>query len=719
MNGNAIGTAPQFVVGSSSATNFIVANNGYVGIGSTSPNYALDVNGDVNVASGKCFRVNGICIGYVTKLAAIYATSSVGTTTVSFGNGGPTFSNATLTLPASTTQMIVEVWGAGGGGGQAYAGAGPGKDGGTSCFGSNSVACSSPIISATGGGGGSGNFGAAGSGGTGSGGDINMTGGGGQGGAAGNVGGSTVYNPGGIGGSAPLGGQGGNGPAWNGAGNPGSPFGGGGAGGGVGVGDGNGSGSGGGAGGYAKKLISSPSGNYYFSVAKGGAGGSGGGGNGGGAGGNGGFVVTVYATSSPTASGNDYAEMFPVSNPGITAGDIVAVDAGVPVSMKLASPKVGAPLAGIISTNPGQVLGDQNAAGQRPVALSGRVPAKVNLEGGPIAIGDRIAPSSVPGVGKKAGPFDDSVGIALETFSGDPSTSSGQAASQGSVTVFLDLQRGINIDQIGMTLLGTSATTTAGTPFDFVGNLLSAIASRITAPAASTSDATSTSATSTSVTSTPSIADSFFGALFSRIAQWFADTTNGIKEFFAASVHTQEICTRKSDGTNVCVSGDHLATLLASAGQSPAASSSSPPTPATSDSATNTPPVISINGNNPAHINIGDTYADLGATITGPEADLNLGIKTFLNGALVSNIVLDTSTTTTATIDYVVTDQNGLTSTSSRTVIVEATAAADLPPSTEETPPPTEPTPPAPDTTATTTTTSTTATTTEATPAGQ
>jgi hypothetical protein len=261
----------------------------------------------------------------------------------------------------------------------------------------------------------------------------------------------------------------------------------------------------------------------------GGGGGGGGGSDGsssnqtaGGNGGAGGLIIYVYATSSPNAAGNDYAEMFPVSYPGITAGDIVAVNAGVPVSMKLAAAGEGAPLAGIIATNPGQVLGDLSATGQRPVALSGRVPAKVNLEGGPIAIGDRIAPSSVPGVGKKAGPFDDSVGIALEAFSGS------DGSSQGSVTVFLDLQRGINIDQIGMTLLGASATTTAGTPFDIVGTLLSSIVSRITAPAASTtatsSAATSTSATSTvrtstTATSTPSIADAFFGALFSRIEQ--------------------------------------------------------------------------------------------------------------------------------------------------------------------------------------------------------
>ena len=55
-----------------------------------------------------------------------------------------------------------------------------------------------------------------------------------------------------------------------------------------------------------------------------------------------------------------------------------------------------------------------------------------------------------------------------------------------------------------------------------------------------------------------------------------------------------------------------------------------------------TPPVIQITGDNPAVIHVGDTYIDLGATITGPQADLNLCIKTFINGKLISTIVLDT-----------------------------------------------------------------------------
>jgi hypothetical protein len=93
-----------------------------------------------------------------------------------------------------------------------------------------------------------------------------------------------------------------------------------------------------------------------------------------------------------------------------------------------------------------------------------------------------------------------------------------------------------------------------------------------------------------------------------------------------------------------------------------------------------TPPTITINGDNPAIVTVGDSYADLGATVsdTGPgqAGDANLGYQTFLNGTLVSNIVLDTSQVATDTIDYVATDTAGLTATSTRTILIEPTAAA-------------------------------------------
>jgi len=97
-----------------------------------------------------------------------------------------------------------------------------------------------------------------------------------------------------------------------------------------------------------------------------------------------------------------------------------------------------------------------------------------------------------------------------------------------------------------------------------------------------------------------------------------------------------------------------------------------------------TPPTITVNGDNPAIIEVGDGYADLGATVSdtgaGQAGDANLGYTTFLNGTLVSNIVIDTSEVATDTIDYVVTDNDGNTATSTRTVLIEAADAPSIVP---------------------------------------
>ena len=120
----------------------------------------------------------------------------------------------------------------------------------------------------------------------------------------------------------------------------------------------------------------------------------------------------------------------------------------------------------------------------------------------------------------------------------------------------------------------------------------------------------------------------------------------------------------------------------AAAQQSPAAGSN-PPVSVTQNSASTTPttpPTITINGDNPAIITVGDSYADLGATVTdagpGQAGDTNLGYQTFLNGTLVSNIVVDTSQVATDTIDYVAADTDGLTATSTRTVLIEPAASS-------------------------------------------
>ncbi|MBX4216012.1 hypothetical protein KW797_03615, partial [Candidatus Parcubacteria bacterium] len=80
----------------------------------------------------------------------------------------------------------------------------------------------------------------------------------------------------------------------------------------------------------------------------------------------------------------------------------------------------GTPL-GVVSQAPYQTFGEdvkKYAASPERVALVGRVPVKVSTEGGPIKSGDRIALSSIPGVGMRATTSGMTVGIALEDFDG-------------------------------------------------------------------------------------------------------------------------------------------------------------------------------------------------------------------------------------------------------------------------------------------------------------
>ena len=159
-------------------------------------------------------------------------------------------------------------------------------------------------------------------------------------------------------------------------------------------------------------------------------------------------------------------------------------------------------------------------------------------------------------------------------------------------------------------------------------------------------------------------------AAIQELSQQIASIENTIAGF-AQSFTTHQLCVDKSDGSPVCVNGDQLAALLASENQPSAISNSPVSSSGSTSAATATPPVIQINGDNPAIVQVGASYSDLGATITGPQADLDLGIQTYLNGILESPILIDTTAPATDTIDYVATDQNGLTSTSTRTVIVE------------------------------------------------
>ncbi len=188
-----------------------------------------------------------------------------------------------------------------------------------------------------------------------------------------------------------------------------------------------------------------------------------------------------------------------------------------------------------------------------------------------------------------------------------------------------------------------------------------------------------------------SFVTNFFAGLFARLTNWFANANNGIDNLFAKNLYASNVtadtgtfgtlCVTDAAG-KTCITRPQLDALLAAAGQ---ASSGNAPTAAAGGNtspggitSSSTPPQLQVNGNNPATVNVGTAYADLGATITGPQGDTNLGISASVDGATstpVSAISIDTSVAGTHTIRYSATDQQGQIGTATRTVQVVAPTA--------------------------------------------
>ena len=114
---------------------------------------------------------------------------------------------------------------------------------------------------------------------------------------------------------------------------------------------------------------------------------------------------TFRAASFQTGAA-DVAEWVPVSE-HVAPGDVLAVDPDSPGSYRQSQAACSQLVAGVVSTEPGVILG--SGAPSLPVthlplpadsallALTGIVPAKVTDEGGPIQPGDLLVTSSTPG----------------------------------------------------------------------------------------------------------------------------------------------------------------------------------------------------------------------------------------------------------------------------------------------------------------------------------
>jgi hypothetical protein len=126
---------------------------------------------------------------------------------------------------------------------------------------------------------------------------------------------------------------------------------------------------------------------------------------------------TVYAADFQTGSA-DVAERINVSE-WVEAGYVVEIDPEHPGFFRKSSSSYSTKVAGIISTSPGVVLGNDFDATKddwednRPVlAIAGRVPCKASTENGPIQIGDLLVSSSTPGIAMK-GDSDKAIGVVV------------------------------------------------------------------------------------------------------------------------------------------------------------------------------------------------------------------------------------------------------------------------------------------------------------------
>ena len=105
----------------------------------------------------------------------------------------------------------------------------------------------------------------------------------------------------------------------------------------------------------------------------------------------------------------DVAEMiYSNQKTGLEAGDVVVVDPDNDETVILSSKPYDSTVAGIISTEPGLVLGSgfegDTAKGDVELSLVGRVPCKVTTENGSVKRGDLLVTSSKPGYAMKGEP---------------------------------------------------------------------------------------------------------------------------------------------------------------------------------------------------------------------------------------------------------------------------------------------------------------------------
>jgi hypothetical protein len=250
----------------------------------------------------------------------------------------------------------------------------------------------------------------------------------------------------------------------------------------------------------------------------------------------------IYAKQA-YLSGFDLAESYLTDDTSLLPGDVVALDKRNPNRVVKADINDNAVAIGIVSTKPGLLLTEWGpddpifTSGTKMVslALAGRVPLAVSSANGPIAVGDKLTASDVPGVAVRALAGQPSIGYAMENYF---------SAGVGSITAFVNLDSsgaaGTNAFQ-ALTLDTANKKVVLGsssTPYDL----------SLTGDLSMISTSLNTLSFSTTTLLTTQVADFENAKAFILNAQNFAPTSTPDRILFSLRSHNTPVFSVGANG---------------------------------------------------------------------------------------------------------------------------------------------------------------------------
>ncbi len=132
-------------------------------------------------------------------------------------------------------------------------------------------------------------------------------------------------------------------------------------------------------------------------------------------------LSTAQTAEQQQIQGADLAEWYSASSSEqLEPGDVLSISTNEEVSgfVTKSNQEYDNRILGIVTTSPGYVLGQKIDPNDVEVALAGRIPVKISTENGIIKKGDLLTSSSTPGVAMKATRPGQTLGKALENYSG-------------------------------------------------------------------------------------------------------------------------------------------------------------------------------------------------------------------------------------------------------------------------------------------------------------